>query len=344
MSTAGATPARVSTVGAPDGGAVARPASVYHVPLFELEGGAVLRDVRQAYHLDGELDRDGGNLILVFHALTGSSDAVGGWWREIAGDGRALDTRHHAVLCANLLGSCYGTTGAWEERRRPFPLVTTRDMARLAHLLVQSLGVRGPSLVVGGSLGGMVAMEYAATHHDVVRRAVVLAAPAAHTASAIAWNHIQRRAMANATTLEDGLEVARMVAMMTYRTPAELALRFGRDQHESGEYQVGRYLDHHGRKLRARFDPHSYLTLLSAMDTHDVGRGRGGVAAALAPLGRRMTGVGIPGDALYDDAEVRGWTTVAGANYREVRSPHGHDAFLLEAGRVGEILREALAT
>lgn len=305
----------------------------------------VLHDVRQAYHLDGALDPSGSSLVLIFHALTGSADAVGDWWRGVVGEGEghAIDTRRHAVLCANLLGSCYGTTGAWEEERRPFPRVTTRDMARLTQLLVESLGVARPSLVVGGSLGGMVAMEYAASFPDMLGQAVVLAAPAAHTSSAIGWNHIQRRAIAATGADGDGMEIARMIAMMTYRTGAELADRFGRTTHADGGFQVERYLSHHGRKLRGRFDTHSYLTLLDAMDSHDVGRGRGGVEAALTPLRGRITGVGIPGDLLYSAEEVRAWVEAVGGSYREVVSSHGHDAFLLEGPQVGGILREAMA-
>src|SRR5690606_16991969 len=129
------------------------------------------------------------------------------------------------------------------------------------------------------------------------RRTVVLAAPAEHSASAIGWSHIQRRAIEVGG--EDGLEVARMVAMMTYRTAGEFATRFGRDRHPAGGYAVEQYLTKHGRRLRARFDVHSYLTLLDAMDTHDVGRGRGGMEAALAQVQGRLVGVGIPGDILY---------------------------------------------
>jgi homoserine O-acetyltransferase len=329
---------------------------------FTLESGDVLRGVVQAYHLDGALNPARDNLVLVIHSLTGSSDAVGDWWCDAIGPGKAIDTDRYAVLCTNLLGSCYGT--GWEgtagnreqgignsqqlqgdpadqdAESHDWPPITVRDQVRLIQRLVDELGVSSVALVTGGSLGGMVAMEWAAQNPARTRSAVVFAAPAAHTAHAIAWNHIQRRAIVAAG--EQGLEIARMVGMMTYRTADEQARRFGRDRNAEGGWQVGSYLDHHGRKLRGRFTPRSYLALMAAMDSHDVGVGRGGVAAALGRIKGRLIGVGIPGDLLYAADEVRAWTEAAGAEYREIRSIHGHDAFLLEAARVSEILNDAL--
>lgn len=301
----------------------------------------MLDEVVQAYHLDGELNRERDNLVVVFHSLTGSADAMGGWWREVAGPGKALDTRRHALLCANLLGSCYGTVGPWQRTGDPPPPITPRDQARLIGRLVEELGVRSVALATGGSLGGMVALEWAALFPELTRAVVVLAAPAAHTAQAIGWNHVQRRAVEIGG--EEGLALARMVATLTYRTADEFEGRFGRDRDGEGRFQVQRYLSHHGEKLVARFDAASYLTLMGAMDAHDVGRGRGGVRAALEPFRGRLVGVGIPGDLLYSDADVRRWTEEAGAEYREVRSVHGHDAFLLEVGQVSGILSEMLA-
>jgi homoserine dehydrogenase/pimeloyl-ACP methyl ester carboxylesterase len=215
-------------------------------------------------------------------------------------------------------------------------------MARLVAQLVEWLQAPSVALAIGGSLGGMVTMEFAATYPELVRNVVVLAAPAEHPASAIAWSHIQRRAIAAAG--DDGLEIARMIAMMTYRTAGELAERFGRDEHETGGFAVERYLSRQGEKLRARFDVHTYLTLLDAMDGHDVGHGRGGVANALRSVKGRIIGVGIPGDLLYDPVlDVRRWTEVAGAEYREIESPKGHDGFLLEGGQVTALLRQVLA-
>jgi homoserine O-acetyltransferase len=313
---------------------------VHRLESFELESGDVLRDVEQAYYLDGSLNEARDNLVVIFHALTGSADAVGDWWSGMLGQGRAVDTDRYAILCANLVGSCYGSTGPQDPDRRPFPIVTTRDMARLTRALVDDLGVSRARLATGGSLGGMVALEWAATFPEFTDKTVVFAAPAAHTAAAIGWSHIQRRMIDVAG--EEGLEIARMVAMMTYRTGGEFEARFGRKRNPNGNFAVTSYLARHGEKLLARFDPHSYLALVAAMDTHDVGAGRGGVANALRGIGDRLVGVGIPGDLLYPEEEVLRWVEQASATYRPIQSIRGHDAFLLESDQVSAILAEAL--
>jgi homoserine O-acetyltransferase/O-succinyltransferase len=307
---------------------------------FELQSGEVLEDVVQAYHLDGELNEAKDNLVVVFHALTGSADAVGDWWSSVMGPGRAVDTDRYAVLCPNLVGSCYGSTGPSDPLRRPFPLVGPRDMAKLIRHLVEALGVKRVKLATGGSLGGMVALEWAATFPELTERTVVFAAPARHPAAAVGWNHVQREMIAAAG--DRGLEIARMVAMMTYRTAEEFDIRFGRQRREEGEFLVESYLTRHGQKLLARFDAHCYLSLIDAMDAHDVGEGRGGVEAALRGLGDRLTGVGIPGDVLYREEDVLEWVRPIGANYRQIHSIRGHDAFLLEPDQVSAIFREAL--
>ena len=317
----------------------AREIRTQRVGRFELEGGAVLDDVVQAYRVDGELNGDRDNLVVVFHSLTGSPHDAGAWWGTVIGPGRAVDTDRYAVLTTNLLGSCYGTTGPREVS--PFPDVTPGDQARLVQLLVDELGVTSVALAAGGSLGGMVAMEWAAQNPSLARAVVVLTAPAAHTAYGIAWNHIQRAAVEAAG--ERGMEIARMAATMTYRTAGEQAERFGRAREPDGRWSVASYLEHQGRKLRDRFSVESYVTLTKAMDAHDVGRGRGGVAAALRRIEGHLTGVGIAGDLLYSPDDVRSWVDAAGAEYREIVSPYGHDAFLLEREQVSAILAEALA-
>ncbi|MQA89056.1 MAG: homoserine O-acetyltransferase [Gemmatimonas sp.] len=313
---------------------------IHRIESFELESGEVLRDVEQAYHLDGKLNEDRDNAVVIFHALTGSADAVGDWWSDVLGPGRAVDTERYAIVCANFVGSCYGSTGPSDPARRPFPRVTTRDLARLVRELIDHLGIRRVRLATGGSLGGMVALEWAASYPELTDRTVVFAAPASHTAAAIGWSHIQRRMIEAAG--DTGLEIARMVAMMTYRTAGEFQDRFGRDRNGNGSFSVESYLSRHGEKLLARFDADSYLTLLETMDAHDVGKGRGGAEAVLRPVGDRLIGVGIPGDLLYREEDVLEWVRLAGATYRQVHSKRGHDGFLLEPDQVGPILTEAL--
>lgn len=319
----------------------------HHVGAFQLESGHVLPDVVQAYRLWGELNAQRDNLVVLFHSLTGDTDAVQGWWKGVVGPGLAVDTNRYAALCPNLLGSCYGTTGLWTGANgtdgadgATRPPVTPRDMVRLIRLLVEKLGAREVALATGGSLGGMLAVEWAASFPTLSRAVVVFAAPVAHTAHAMGLNHVQRRAIEIGGVA--GLELARMAAMLSYRTPVELEMRFGRDRRDDGRFQVQSYLDYQGEKLVARMDPATYLTLIDAMDAHDVGRGRGGVAAALRGFRGQLVAVGIPGDQLYPDEEVRHWAGPSGAEYRSIRSVHGHDAFLLEPVQVSEILGDVL--
>ncbi|HSB64415.1 MAG TPA: alpha/beta fold hydrolase [Thermoanaerobaculia bacterium] len=344
---------------------------IHLTPRFTLESGEVLRDVRQAYVLEGALNQKRDNAVLVFHSLTGSPDTLGGWKGSVIGPGKAIDTNRWAVLCPNLLGSCYGTTfkrslrkgeradaqpagttrnqAAFKDflrrggRSGAHPSVSTRDQARLIHLLIESLGISSLALVTGGSLGGMVALEFVASFPERARAAAVFGAPVAHSAWALGWSHVQRQAI-EAAGPAAGLALARMVGMLTYRSAEELEARFARLPGEGATFAVQSYLTHHGAKLLARFDVQSYLTLLDAMDAHDVGRGRGGAAAALRAFRGRLEAVGITSDALYPEAEVRRWARDAGAELRTIVSPHGHDAFLLETGPVGTVLAEVLET
>ena len=321
-------------------------AARFHVtPRFALESGEILRDVHQAYVLEGALNARRDNLVLVFHSLTGSPETLGGWKGSVIGPGKAIDTNKWAVLCPNLLGSCYGTTFERIPRKGRIagahPTITTRDQAFLAEVLLSELRVERAALVTGGSLGGMVTLEWVASFPERTSRAVVFAAPAAHSAWAIGWNHVQRQAI-EAAGPAAGLAVARMIGMLTYRSPAEFESRFARLPGVGETFAVQSYLTHHGAKLVVRFDAESYLALLGAMDAHDVGRGRGGHAAALSVFRGRLTGVGITNDALYPEEDVRRWALAAGAESRTLVSAHGHDAFLLEHGSVGTVLREAL--
>ncbi len=309
------------------------------LPPLPLECGEWLQHPTVAYHLDGHLAAHRDNVILVLHALTGSADAADDWWAGLIGPGAALDTDRFAVLAPNLLGSCYGSSGP-KVGGDPFPQVTTRDMARAIASLAASLDVRRLVLVTGGSLGGMVALELVTTFPGFVGSAVVFAAPAAQPAAAIGWVHVQREALRLAG--DAGLALARQVAMLTYRTPQGLRGRFGRLRTDRGAFGVQEWLRAHGARLDARFDRASYAALLDAMDAHDLGRGRAGVAERLRASGTALTGVGIPGDLFYPPEEVEEWVRAAGGTFRTLHSEHGHDAFLIERERVGRILRDAL--
>jgi homoserine O-acetyltransferase/O-succinyltransferase len=296
--------------------------------------------------------------ILVFHALTGSAN-VEQWWGPLVGPGKPLDTSRHAIVSANLLGSCYGSTGPQEwaaEHEEPFPDLAPADLA-LAHIpLLQHLRVDRLALATGGSLGGMVALEWGRRSPVPLDRLVVFAAPAATSAQAIAWNTVQRLAIEAdpawrggryppATGPAAGLAAARALAMITYRSGIEFTARFGRhSSRAAGRFDVDHYLRRQGDKLVARFDAASYVALMRAMDLHDVGDW-GTAGSETATRVGTVIGVGVDTDILYLPAEVRDWTEAyraAGANarYREIASAAGHDAFLIEWDQVEAILRE----
>jgi homoserine O-acetyltransferase len=331
------------------------------LPLGDLvtEGGATLRDAVLQYRVLGDTAAAARNgWILVFHALTGSAD-VDAWWEPLVGPGRPLDTARHAVVCANLLGSCYGSTGPARVRDGSFPALTTADLARAHEPLLAHLGVERLALVTGGSLGGMVALEFARRSVRPIGALVVLASPAVTTAQAIAYNAVQRLAIEADPAWRDGryipgrgptrgLAAARAIAMITYRSHVEFGERFARRRtRHARRFDVEHYLRRHGEKLVARFDARSYVALMGAMDAHDVGdlaqAGRDTAARV-----RHVVGVGIDTDILYRPAEVEAWVAAyraagAVAEYQEVSTPYGHDAFLIEFERVGRIIREAVA-
>jgi homoserine O-acetyltransferase len=326
---------------------------------FVTAQGQTLRGLRLRFRVLGDVEaaRDHG-WILVFHALTGSADTEA-WWGPLIGPGKPLDTSRHAILAANLLGSCYGSTGPQEwasEHDEPFPDFSPADLA-LAHVpLLGHLGVERLSLVTGGSLGGMVALEWGRRSTVPVDRLVVFAAPAATSAQAIAWNTVQRMAIeadpawrrgryAPGQGPTAGLAAARALAMITYRSGIEFDGRFGRHSSRTpGRFDVDHYLRRQGDKLVARFDAASYIALMRAMDLHDVGELEAAARATAARV-KTVVGVGVDTDLLYLAGEVRAWTDAyrsAGldARYREIRSASGHDAFLIEWDQVEGILRE----
>jgi homoserine O-acetyltransferase/O-succinyltransferase len=322
---------------------------------FRAERGGLIRDARLRYRIFGDPARgaeDGWSLV--FHALTGSAD-VDQWWEPVLGPGRPLDTTRRPVLAANLLGSCYGSSGPDSVTDGTFPDLTTADLARAHIPLLESLGIRRLALVTGGSLGGMVTLQWGRISPVPVDRLVVLAAPAATSPQAIAWNAAQRMAIEADPAWQEGryapgegptagLAAARAIAMITYRSGREFDQRFGRGSTRTpGRFDVEHYLRRQGEKLVARFDARSYVSLMGAMDSHDVGD-LAQAARATARAVRQVIGVGIDSDILYYPEEVRRWVGTyrsggVDASYAEVRSPYGHDAFLIEFEQVGRLLR-----
>ena len=321
---------------------------------FALESGAVLPDLVVAYRHDG-VPIGEGRQILVVHALTGSADAAGDWWAPLIGPGQILDTEKYGVICANLLGSRYGTSGPISRNPetgkpygRTFPHITVRDQARAQWRLLDALGIGKLALAVGGSLGGMVALEVALERPGEITRVVPMAAPARIGQLAVGWDHIQLE-IVDKLGLE-GLQLARELAITTYRSEVDFEQRFAGRVEADGTPSIVSYLSHQGRKLLERFDGDTYRALVLAMDTHDIGRNRGGTVAALQKLaayGTQLTGVGIEGDILYGTTQVRAMVEAAkeagmDAAYREILSTKGHDAFLVEWDQLSSILAEAL--
>ena len=319
---------------------------------IRLEGGTTL-PITIAYRHDGP--GPDAPQVLVIHALTGSADAAGDWWAPVIGPGRALDTNRVGVLCANLLGGRYGSTGptsidpeTGEPYGTAFPQPTARDEARVLWALADQLGIGRFALVAGGSLGGMIALEVALEQPDRVDHVMPVAAPAATGGLAIAWNHIQLEILERLG--QEGLAIARQLAMTTYRSEADFGARFGRSVQADGRFAVNSYLDHQGAKLTDRFDAETYQVLVRVMDGHDVGRGRGGITEALRALATAeagLTGLGIEGDILYGPVQVGALVEAAAeagvdATYRELESVKGHDAFLTEWDQLGAALADSL--
>jgi len=305
----------------------------------------------------GEPRADGSNVVLVNHALTGSSRVLD-WWGGLAGPGKLLDTNAVAIVCVNALGSCYGSTGPaslapdgakYGER---FPLVGVFDMVRAQREALAQLGFSRFALAIGGSLGGMQAVAWALEESAHVDRVIAIGAYDHFAAMGIALNAVAREAIRIARTPAEGIALARKIAMLTYKSEALFGARYGRNPDRGGgdparsaaaRYDVEGYLDHQGRIFADRMDPHAYLTLTRAMDLFDT-RER-----ALAVPHPQFTFAGISSDWLFMPQYVRAAAERfaregADSVYLELISDHGHDAFLAEPERLQALLAPRLAS
>ncbi|WP_222706480.1 homoserine O-acetyltransferase MetX [Aeromicrobium terrae] len=334
-----------------------------------LENGRVLPDVTLAYETWGEHRGDNG--VLVLHALTGDSHLAGaaddahpspGWWDALVGPGKAIDTGRFFVVAPNILGGCQGSTGPASEDPdglpwgRDFPSLTVRDQVQAEVRLADALGIGRWHAVIGGSAGGMRALEWAIEHPARVERLFVLASSPWASAEQIALSATQCDVIRADPDFHGGdyydapegpiagLDLARRIAHISYRSERELHERFGRDRQDDERFAVESYLAHHGAKLVRRFDANSYIVLSEAMNSHDVGRGRGGVEAALARITARTVVAGIDSDRLYPLAQQQVLADgIAGADGLDVVSSlHGHDGFLVESEQVGELAKRLL--
>lgn len=325
------------------------------VPRFELESGQVLSEVPVAYRTWGTLNAAGDNAVVVCHALTGNTDADL-WWAGLVGPGRAVDTDAHFVVCANVIGSPYGTLSpltvspdTGEPWGADFPVTTVRDCVALHRQVLEQLGVRKVAFVVGGSLGGMQVLEWA-FHRDLVFGLVPIAVGGRHSPWCISWSEAQRQAIRSDPRWlggryradeppVDGLALARMMAMISYRSFEEFVERFGRQQSEAG-FHAETYLRHQGEKFVERFDANCYLRLTEIMDTHDLGRGRGSYSDALRSIDQPTLVVGVSTDILYPLAEQQELASlIPNAELAVLDANQGHDGFLIAQEQLGEVVR-----
>jgi homoserine O-acetyltransferase len=348
---------------------------------FDLELGGHLPHVRVAYETWGELNADSSNAVLVLHALTGDSHVVGpdgpgnataGWWDGLIGPGAPIDSGTWFVVAPNVLGGCQGTTGpsSMRDDGQPwgsaFPRITVRDQVNVEAALATHLGIVQWASLVGGSMGAMRVLEWLVGYPSRTAAALVLAVGATATGDQIGTQGAQLRAIrsdphwrggdyydaADGDGPEVGMGLARRIAHLTYRSAEELQARFGNAPQDGedplldGRFAVESYLDHQATKLARRFDAGTYVALTDAMNTYDVGRGRGGVAAALASITAPVIVAGVDSDRLYPiglQRELADLIPTAVGGLRVVHSDFGHDGFLIERAAVGALVRESLA-
>jgi homoserine O-acetyltransferase/O-succinyltransferase len=344
-----------------------------------LDSGQALADVTIAYETYGELAADSANAILIFHALTMDQHVASphpitgkpGWWSHSVGPGKPIDTDRFHVICANVIGGCMGSTGpaSLAADGKPYgmrlPVITIRDMVRAQVALLDALGIERLHAVVGGSMGGMLALSFAANHPHRSDRVLAIATTARHSAQNIAFHEVGRQAImadpawqdgdyyGSGRTPDKGLAVARMAAHITYLSEAGLTEKFGRRLQDreaksfgfDADFQVESYLRHQGITFTDRFDANSYLYITRAMDYFDLAEEHGGrLADAFAGATARFCVVSFDTDWLYPTAESRSVVhalnaAAAPVSFVELKAPHGHDSFLLDVPALDRVVR-----
>lgn len=322
---------------------------------FELEAGGYLPSFQLKYTTLGTLNESRDNVVWVCHALTGSSDFTD-WWAALVHETSTFDPRRHFIICANMLGGCYGSTGPLSinpETGKPyyhsFPATTNRDSVRAFDLLRQSLGIEKVHTLIGGSLGGQQALEWAVQQPEVFEHLIAIACNAVHSPWGIAFNEAQRLAIeADPTWKEndqragaDGLRAARAIGMLSYRSYAT----FEETQQEKtndtlDNFRAATYQRYQGQKLVNRFNAYSYWRLSKMMDSHNLGRNRSGIREVLAGVNAKALIVGIDSDILFPPHEQRLLAeNIPHANYQEMTSAYGHDGFLIEFDQLDTIIK-----
>ncbi len=324
---------------------------------FQLENGRVLESFSIAYQTFGTLNQEGNNVVWVSHALTANSNVMD-WWSGLFGPSKLFDPCRYFIVCPNILGSCYGSSGAaTSENGEPpllekFPEITTRDMAAFQDKLRHVLGIQKIQLLIGPSLGGQQALEWAILKPELFDNLVLLATNAQHSPYGIALNESQRWAITSDPTYangnpegaKNGLALARSIAMISYRSYKGYVQTQSEETAElKSEFKASSYQRYQGQKLANRFSAYSYITLSKAMDNHNLGRGRGSVTEALTEIQADTLCIGITSDDLFPTSEQRILAQyIPHAIYREIHSDFGHDGFLIEADQLTNIIRNFL--
>lgn len=325
----------------------------YHHGPFRLESGVELPELQIAYHTYGRLNASRSNVVWVCHALTANSD-VADWWPHTVEEGRFLDPQRHFVVCANILGSHYGTTGPLsinpttaEPWYGDFPHFTIRDMVAAHCLLAEALGIGQIHALVGSSVGGFQAIEWAVSEPSRFDKLILIATAAKASPWTIAIDETQRMAIEADQTFGErradagmrGMAAARALGLLTYRGSMGYNLTQQDREEAPAIHRASTYQQYQGEKLCRRYNAYSYYAILNAFDTHDVGRGRGGVEQMLAQITAKTVVVGITSDMIFTPAEMRALQQqIPDSSYHEIDSPFGHDGFLVEYEQLNEIL------
>ncbi len=328
---------------------------------FTLESGFTLPELDIAYHTFGTIAPDGSNVVWVCHALTANSD-VDDWWRDTVTTGRFLDPAKYFVICANVLGSCYGTTGplstnpvTGQPYYGDFPKFTIRDIVNVHRILASALGINHAKMLIGSSLGGFQCMEWALIDPDFAENVVLIATTPETKPWAAAFNESQRMAIDTDPTFGErtpeaglrGMGVARSLALLSYRGPAAYDItQIEREELPDGypfARRVHTYQRHQGKKLMDRFNAYSYYRLSQAVDSHNVGRGRGSIPEALSRFKSRALIVAISSDILFPPSDHMPLAeSIPGAEFHVIDSDFGHDGFLLENEKLNTLINNFL--
>jgi homoserine O-acetyltransferase len=301
-----------------------------------LEGGFTLPSVTIQYTTIGEISPEKDNVIWIFHALTGNSNPLD-WWSGVFGKDATFNPEKDFIICANVLGSCYGTTGP---SNFDFPVITVRDMVKVHQKLRDSLGIERVKVGIGGSLGGQQLLEWAVQEPDFFEKIVPIATNAVHSPWGIAFNEAQRMALKNPDP-DAGLEAARAIAMLSYRHYNAFELKQKDHDQRWDEFSASGYMKHQGKKLRKRFTPYAYYYLSKAMDSHNLGRHHISVRDALESINSEALVIGLDSDVLFPLTEQEFIHQHISASRLEVISTHfGHDGFLIEYEQLNKLLKD----